>query len=202
MVQAKSGVASPIVPPSVTITSPADGSTVYSTPITVTGTVDDPLAVVKVNGVFANVSGGTFTAGGIALVGGPNTVTAEAASQDNLLNTQSITVTLDLSVNYTIPRGGSASGSRIFTGPSSVLDQAAYFTETKTNVPAGVVYTTTGVSRISAMEMKIDFTIAAQTSAVPGIYNFQVTYGLLDVNLNPLGPLTGNVFDFKIQIVP
>ena len=48
--------------PVVAIVSPVNGATVDSSPITVSGTVDDDTATVTVNGIGATVAGGTFTA--------------------------------------------------------------------------------------------------------------------------------------------
>ncbi len=55
--------------PVVVIVSPLDGVTVSSSPITVSGAVDDDTATVTVNGVGATVVNGTFTANG-GLLGG------------------------------------------------------------------------------------------------------------------------------------
>ena len=69
-------------PPSVQITSPTNLAAFGSTPITVTGTVDDPAAVVTVGveRVPATVSGNTFTASGVSLKEGGNVVTAVATN--------------------------------------------------------------------------------------------------------------------------
>jgi len=107
------------------------------------------------------------------------------------------------SVDYTIARGGSVSGSRIFTAASSLLDQVAFYTESPNGVPSGgLSYASTGVGRISATEMQVNFQISASPTATTGIRNFQVTYGLLDSNSQPLTPLSGNVFNFSIQVNP
>ena len=105
-------------------------------------------------------------------------------------------------MDYSIAKGGLVNDTRIFTAASSTLDQVAFYTESQTGVPAGVTYTTTSVSRISATQMQVGFRINVSTSAVTGIYFFQVTYGLLNSSMQPLGPLTGNVFDFEIRITP
>jgi hypothetical protein len=83
-----------------------------------------------------------------------------------------------------------------------VLDQVAFYTESQIGVPAGITYTTTAVSRISATEMRIGFTIQVAGGTALGIHFFQVEYGLLDSGSNPLGPLSGNVFDFNIEVLP
>jgi hypothetical protein len=104
------------------------------------------------------------------------------------------------SVDYTIRRGGSASGSRIFTGDSSVLDQTATYRVTQRNVPAGVTYTTTTVSRISATQVQVNFEISAGAGTATGTYEFEVEYELLNSSGASLGPLSGNSFHFRIEV--
>ena len=65
--------------PAVRITQPADGARLSAQTVTVSGTVDDePGLTVTVNGVTATVTNGTFSAPGISLVEGENTLTARA----------------------------------------------------------------------------------------------------------------------------
>lgn len=188
--------------PAITITSPSDLATVNNSPIDVSGTVSDSSAIVKVNGIQATVSDGNFTATGVPLTEGANTITAVAVSPNNLSGSHTITVTLDQGIDYEIALGGSVSDSRNFQGDSALLDQAAYYTESQTGVPPGVTYTTTGMSRVSDTEMQVSFTIQVSGGAVAGIYEFQVEYGLLDSGSNPLTPLTNNIFSFKIRVIP
>ncbi|MEE9124540.1 MAG: carboxypeptidase-like regulatory domain-containing protein, partial [candidate division NC10 bacterium] len=82
-------------PPVVTITAPPDQSLLNATPIAVSGTVDDDTATVTVNGVQATVSAGTFTAAGVPLQRGVNTLTATATDPAANVGTASIQVTLD-----------------------------------------------------------------------------------------------------------
>ena len=81
--------------PVVVITSPADGETVTSSPIDVSGTVSDSSSTVTVNGIIATVGEGTFTATGVPLVEGSTTITAIAVSPNNLTSSHDITVTLE-----------------------------------------------------------------------------------------------------------
>ena len=62
--------------------------------ITVTGTVDDPKAIVKVNGTTATISSGTFSAT-VTLSEGSNTVTATATDPAGNTASSSVTVALD-----------------------------------------------------------------------------------------------------------
>jgi hypothetical protein len=81
--------------PSVSIASPATGSTLTSSPVTVTGTASDAVAItsVKVNGVAATLgAGGAFSAA-VALTPGANTITAVATDSDGITSQQQITVT-------------------------------------------------------------------------------------------------------------
>jgi RHS repeat-associated protein len=78
--------------PSVTITSPEDGSTVTADSVIVTGTVNDPSAVVRVNGVLAQVTNNTFTAT-VPLAPGANTITITVTDPAGNAGTATISVT-------------------------------------------------------------------------------------------------------------
>lgn len=84
-----------IIPPFVTITDPPNLSLFASSPITVSGTIDDVTAGVSVNGVPATVSGNNFTAAGVVLKEGINLITATATDPANNAGTNTISVTLD-----------------------------------------------------------------------------------------------------------
>ena len=78
----------------VTITAPADGAYINTSPIAVTGSVGDPGAAVVINGIQASLTGNTFHAS-VPLREGPNTVTAVASNTNGTTSTGSILVTLD-----------------------------------------------------------------------------------------------------------
>jgi hypothetical protein len=84
--------------PSISITSPADGSTTSDSSITVGGTTSDtPSGIdsVTVNGNAAtyDADAGTFSASNVALDCGPNTITALATDVAGRTNSDSIPVT-------------------------------------------------------------------------------------------------------------
>ena len=81
--------------PKLTITSPAPLDLFPTSTISVTGTVDDPAAVITVNGVQANNAGGTFTADGVALREGNNLITATGTNAGGAAGTASVNVILD-----------------------------------------------------------------------------------------------------------
>jgi hypothetical protein len=78
----------------ITISAPADPAYLNISPTVVTGTVGDPSATVKVNGINAQVSSGTFSAS-VPLQEGTNTLTAVSLNSNNSVSTASKTVTLD-----------------------------------------------------------------------------------------------------------
>jgi hypothetical protein len=78
----------------VTIDSPATGAYVNLSPITISGTVADPLAQVTINGVGAPVSQGSFAAS-VPLNEGPNTLAAVSANANGTTSTSSVLVILD-----------------------------------------------------------------------------------------------------------
>ncbi|HEX4966359.1 MAG TPA: DNRLRE domain-containing protein [Thermoanaerobaculia bacterium] len=85
--------------PAVTITSPADLSTIAATTVDVAGTVTEPDAVVAVNGLPAVTSGGTFVAHGVPLIEGGNLISATAISSGGA-GSATINVVRDLSPPY------------------------------------------------------------------------------------------------------
>lgn len=85
---------SPILPLTLTISSPQNGAVLNTSLLTVTGSVSNN-ASVRVNGIQAAVSGGIFTAA-IPLIEGINTITATASDQYGQTKSQSVTVTLIL----------------------------------------------------------------------------------------------------------
>ena len=83
-----------IAGPTISLTTPANLSFVNTPSITVSGTVGDPAANVKVNGVAAPNVGGAFTTA-IPLSEGNNTITAVATGAGGATATTSVQVTLD-----------------------------------------------------------------------------------------------------------
>ena len=100
---ARVNVAVTVPGPAIAFISPA-ALTVFNgqqTPITVTGTVDDPNATIVVtspdapNGVPAGVSGGTWTTQNVPLKEGHNLLTATATNARGGVSSTNLTVTLD-----------------------------------------------------------------------------------------------------------
>lgn len=81
--------------PNISITSPQNLITVATSPIKVSGTIDDPTAIVTVNGVTASVSAGSFSVSGITISEGMNTIAAKAVDPVNNMSTASVNISLD-----------------------------------------------------------------------------------------------------------
>ena len=78
--------------PKLTITSPTAPSLLNTSPITVTGTINDPTATVTVNGVLATVNTGIFSVQ-VPLTPGTNTLTATGTDSSNNVGTAKVNVT-------------------------------------------------------------------------------------------------------------
>lgn len=85
--------------PSVAITSPANGATVTTTPVTVSGTASDDVAVSKVElsldgTTWVLAAGTTSWSGSLTLVEGPNTIHARATDTSGNVARTSVSVTV------------------------------------------------------------------------------------------------------------
>jgi hypothetical protein len=175
----KSGIAPPISPPTVAITSPADGADVGQTSIPVSGTISPVDAVVTVNGVIATLDGLGGWDATVSLVAGPNIITAVARSVENLSASDSITVNR-VAVDYSIARGNSVSDTRIASDPDA--SQVTNFLLSVTNLPADVTYTNDGAVFISATELELSFTITVGPTAPLGFHTFEAEYTFRDAS--------------------
>ena len=200
--QALPGVAPPIAPPVVDITSPANGSTTDTTPATVSGTIAPPDAVVVVNGVVAALDGlGGFSAS-VPLAEGPNTVTATARTVQNLASSDAISVTLDTSVpvDYTLGRPDSVSDSRTFFLDPGAIQTLNHFHVLVTGLPSGVTYTPGSISiNFSTGETTAPYTIATTSTATVGVHTFSAEYQFHDAAHTLLATHT---LTFTIEVTP
>jgi RHS repeat-associated protein len=96
-----------LTPPYITVESHADGDTVYTDTVTVTGlvndivrgTIEDSQATVLVNGVAAVISNRSYSVSGVPLAPGSNRV--EVVAEDQVGNSDS----LSFSLEYEVPTG-------------------------------------------------------------------------------------------------
>jgi len=114
-------------PPTVSITSPSNGTAVKETSITVAGTISDNTGVstVTVNSQKAEISAASFTVTGIALDEGANTITAQALDIGGNTKSASITVTRDTTppaITIAEPSDGTTAYSPIIDIAGSIDD--------------------------------------------------------------------------------
>ena len=108
----------------VSILSPANFSFINVAPIIVSGTVGDPEATVKINGIAATVGSGSFSAS-VPLHEGLNTITAVATNSGGTISTSSIQTSLDTTppkLAITSPGDGSATTEGQVTVTGTVND--------------------------------------------------------------------------------
>lgn len=187
---------------SISISSPTNGATITTTPLVVTGVASgaEPFTVM-VNGVAAVVSGNNYTATIPLSSAGVIPITATVIDNVGATTSSSINITYN-AVDFILPVGTSTNGIKSFFTTPAVITQVAFYSQTVTGLPAGMTYTTDVFQLYGDGRVQVSYTIAASAAAVPGIYTFQVTYGLSDASSTPLSPLTGNVFNFKFEVVP
>ena len=119
------GFATDTVAPHLTITSPANGQFLGNSTITVGGSIDDATAAVTVNGLAATVGGGVFSAAGVPLKEGLNTLTAAAYDRAGNHSAVSVEVTLDTAlpvVTVTAPAAGSFTAQPLVTVTGAVSE--------------------------------------------------------------------------------
>lgn len=203
MRQDKPGINAVIQPPVVQISNPTDGAVLDASPILVSGTVDDPLSIVTVNGVFATVDGaGNFTVFDITLEEGVNDLEAVAKNTDNLKSTHTIQVTLDTSVpvDYTLNRPDSVSDSRSFNLGAGTLSGLSHYHYGTIGLPVGVTYSPSTISvNFSSGDVTAPYTIEAGASAAVGVHTFQVEYLFHD---SSEGELAAHTLEFTIEVLP
>ena len=115
----------------VAITSPQDGATVNSSPVTVTGSVSHE-ATVTVNGFRVPVTSNTFSVS-IALSEGSNTIQATAMDQYDQITSQTIHVSLITKGSITGILTDSSTGLPLSSATVSVTDSLNYAQSTATD---------------------------------------------------------------------
>jgi len=108
----------------INILVPANLLYTNTSPVNVTGTVGDPSATVKINGISAPVTGGQFLAT-VPLVEGLNTLTAVATNTAEIVTTASVQVTLDTApphITIDSPQAGTTTTASTLTVTGTAND--------------------------------------------------------------------------------
>ena len=115
------------VPPQLTVTSPSDGLVTNNSTLTITGTVDDPQAIVSIgwNGTEIPVVNGTFTTQ-VTLEEGLNYIEVSAMDPASNFSYVDLQVTLDTippQINITNPAEGMAVNSPTLNVAGAIVDE-------------------------------------------------------------------------------
>ncbi len=169
---------------SIRIDSPLDGAVFYATPVDISGTVNDSTAAVSVNGFKAAVSGNTFTAPGLMLQEGQNTITAVAGDGYGRTAADTITVTLITKGSITGTVTDSSTGLAISGASVAIKDPLNVIHSTTTDDNGK--YTVSGITQgsFAALFEKTGY----ENNTVTGTLNAGETK-TVDVQLTPIKPL-------------
>ena len=183
--------------PALMITSPAEGSVVGVSPITVTGLVNDPNASVTVNGISATVTGGVFLADGIVLQEGGNTLIVRGVDGVGQTNSMNLSVTLSATPTNLTPIWGPvawikhATDEEIFSAKFSNCEPAAHYQLVLINgTSGGANRVTQGTVRLNGIEVisAQNFTVAHSQISQPIVVQAR---NILEVRV--MGPLGAQV---------
>jgi hypothetical protein len=103
--------------------------------------------------------------------------------------------------DYTIPRGGSVTDYRVFSASLATWNQA-YNILTTVDTNTWITYTDLGTSIVNDTDQRMDYRINIAGNAPVATHVFRVEYNLEDVNHVLLGPLTNNIYNFRIKVTP
>lgn len=173
------------VPPLiVSITAPANGAVINTSPVTVTGVVSDSTARVTVNGIQTVISGNTFSVSGLPLQEGLNTITAYAIDRFNQ-------TAIDI-VNVTLVIKGSIAGKVTDALTNSSLPDVTV-TETDSGGSHTVMTDFAGKYLIEGISQGAFTAFFSKSGYITYNHNGNAAAGqtvTLDVQLTPVPPLT------------
>jgi Glucodextranase, domain B len=178
-------------PPTLTITSPANGTTVNPGSLTVTGSVTDALsgvASVTCQGTAATISGSNFSCT-VTIAAGPNTVTVQGV--DNAGNT----VQASVSIQGGIPTLLSVNPN---TGPQGQQNLSVALTGQYTHFAQG-----TTTASFGAGTTVVSMTVASPTTAT-AVLNIDpaAALGARDVTVSTGGEIVTLISGFTVTGVP
>jgi hypothetical protein len=104
--------------------------------------------------------------------------------------------------DYTIPRGGSVTDSRVFGAPVAVWDQYDSFRIGIDNDPWWIAYTDLGFDYVSETDERANYRISVPANAPLSTTQIRVEYQILDANTNVLSGVYSNIYYFRIKVTP
>jgi len=152
-------------PPVITVASPADGSWVTTSPVTITGSVNEAVSSVKINGVSATLSGTSFS-GSAGLFEGSNTLTIQATDLAGNVGSKPLTLKLDTRapvISISAPANGLYLNAKHTAVTGSIDDPTA--TVTVNGTSATITGATYNVPEITLNEGDNTITVIARDPA-------------------------------------
>jgi Glucodextranase, domain B len=162
-------------PPAISITSPASGSTIFKTPVTVTGTASagSGVSAVTVNGMTAAVSGASWTAH-VRLRPGKHTLMATVTSIGRATKTTSEALSLAVAkVNTSGRASDKKHGSTVLVTPGITVSCPPHG-----HACSAAETATTLASASAASAKKKKFVIGKTSFTVPAAQNKKLTFAL------------------------
>lgn len=167
------------VKPDLTVAFPTPGALVTASPLTVTGSVGPGVTSVIVNGVNATITGGNFSAPGVALNEGANTISALARTATGEFNTVEFQVIFDDTADHVLIAGGPAvAGSRSYPIGAPLATQVASFISYRINKPAQIDYFSEALSILNNDTIQVNYQMQAAPGMLPGKYEFTIRHEL------------------------
>ena len=198
-------------PPVVAITSHTDGESVMDSVITITGTVQDPAAVVTVNGIAAltSVNGETLTFNAdITLVDGSNIITIDVTGANGLHTSPQITIFKALSAvaDVEISVNGSANAAHFLDMTPTEQSLAQSFGLGISGLPVAHPLDTQSFLQFANFAISpnssgwnVPFTVYAAANAVPGTYTVSFVYTIVDAGGNTVVVINKSLI---VNVVP
>lgn len=168
--------------PVINVTSHTEGEMLTQSPITLTGTIENPVVSVTVNGIAVTLNGQGFTLDHVPLYNGSNTLTIVATGP----GTNGPVTTREFNLNFVnstpprdvvIPRGSEIPFAHEFSTTATLhaATGTSVLPTAGVGAPAGFSFGDTQVQKLSNNRIvyKVDFWISSAVAA--GIYEFPLT---------------------------
>jgi hypothetical protein len=190
----------PAPAPVINVTSHTDGATVTQSPITLSGTIVNPVTSVTINGIAATLTGQNFSLGHVPLYNGMNPIpiVATGPGSNGLTTTRNFNLNFVNSIpphNLAQPRGGWTILTHQFTVTS------ALYSATGTNItctvgagaPASLYAGNFTRQKLGSNTIAAKIQIQIDSSVPTGIYDFPLTLQFYNSSNTPIYREIANV---------
>ena len=169
--------------PVINVTSHSEGETVTQAPVTISGTITNPVASVTVNGIKAALNGQDFSLDHVPLFNGQNTVEIVATGPGS----NGLVTRLDLVLNYlnstpprtvTVARGGEITFVHEFTTTAALYaatsSTAVFLVDSDSNLPPDISFDNGVTQKLTNNRILASTGLSVGASQATGVYTFPV----------------------------